>query len=42
MADPADAEAALAGLRAVLLGLGVAEADLTTEQYTDAVLALRG
>jgi adenylate cyclase, class 2 len=42
MADPADAEAALAGIRAMLPGLGVAEADLTTEQYTDAVLARRG
>jgi adenylate cyclase, class 2 len=42
MADPADTAAALEDIRAVLLRLGIAEGDLTTEQYTDAVLAQRG
>lgn len=41
MADPADTEAALAGIRALLLRLGIVGDDLTTEQYTDAVLARR-
>lgn len=41
MTDPADTEAALAAIRAVLLRLGIADDDLTTEQYTDAVLAQR-
>ena len=41
MADPADTEAALAAIRAVLLRLGIVGDDLTTEQYTDAVLARR-
>jgi adenylate cyclase, class 2 len=43
MADPADTEAALTAIRAVLPRLGIVGDDLTTEQYTDAVLAqLRG
>jgi len=41
MADPADTAAALADIRAALLKLGIADDDLTTEQYTDAVLAQR-
>lgn len=41
MADPVDTAAALAGIRAALLRLGIADDDLTTEQYTDAVLAQR-
>lgn len=36
-----DLPAALAVVRAVLAGLGIAEGDLTTEQYTDAVAAAR-
>jgi adenylate cyclase class 2 len=42
MTDPVDTVPALASIRAVLLRLGVADDDLTTEQYTDAVLAQRG
>jgi adenylate cyclase, class 2 len=41
MTDPVDTEAALAAIRAVLLRLGIVSDDLTTEQYTDAVLARR-
>lgn len=41
MTDPADTDAALAAIRAVLLRLGIVSDDLTTEQYTDAVLARR-
>ncbi|GAA4981091.1 class IV adenylate cyclase [Kitasatospora paranensis] len=36
-----DLESALAVVRSVLSGLGIAEDDLTTEQYTDAVAAAR-
>jgi adenylate cyclase, class 2 len=42
MTDPADTAAALASIRAVLLRLGIADDDLTAEQYTDAVLAQHG
>jgi adenylate cyclase, class 2 len=42
MTDPVDIDAALAAIRAVLLRLGIVGDDLTTEQYTDAVLARRG
>ena len=42
MADPVDIEAAVASVRAVLFGLGIVGDDLTTEQYTDAVLARLG
>jgi len=41
MTDPADTAAALADIRAVLSDLGIADDDLTTEQYTDAVLRQR-
>jgi adenylate cyclase, class 2 len=41
IADPQDTEAALAAVRAELLRLGIVDDDLTTEQYTDAVLAKR-
>ncbi|MBA9003935.1 class IV adenylate cyclase [Thermomonospora cellulosilytica] len=41
MADPGDVESALADVRAVLAELGVTKDDLTTEQYTDAVLQAR-
>ncbi|MFB7476784.1 class IV adenylate cyclase [Kitasatospora sp. NPDC056184] len=40
-ADERELPAALAAVRAVLAGLGVAEGDLTTELYTDAVAAAR-
>jgi adenylate cyclase, class 2 len=42
MADPVDTQTALTDIRAVLLRLGIASEDFTTEQYTDAVLARRG
>lgn len=41
MAEPADTEAALAAIWAAQLRLGIVSDDLTTEQYTDAVLAQR-
>ena len=40
-ADEAGPPAALAVVRSVLAGLGIGEDDLTTEQYTDAVAAVR-
>jgi adenylate cyclase, class 2 len=40
-ADEADLAAALGDVRAVLGELGIAEDDLTTELYTDAVLRTR-
>jgi len=39
--DQADIAAALADIRAVLSDLGITDDDLTTEQYTDAVLRQR-
>ncbi|GAB3990570.1 hypothetical protein GCM10029978_118800 [Actinoallomurus acanthiterrae] len=42
MADEADVGAALDDVRAVLRELGVDDGDLTTEQYTDAVMRARG
>ncbi|UNZ18242.1 class IV adenylate cyclase [Streptomyces sp. 891-h] len=39
--DEADVQAALADVRAVLESLGIEDADLTRELYTDAVLARR-
>jgi hypothetical protein len=42
VSSPEDTHAALADIRAVLLRLGILGEDLTTEQYTDAVLARRG
>lgn len=39
--DHDDLDAALADIRAVLGQLGITEADLTTEPYTDAVMQLR-
>lgn len=42
MADEADLDAALADVLTVLHDLGVADDDLTTEQYTDAVMQARG
>jgi adenylate cyclase, class 2 len=42
MADATDTAAALADIRTVLMRLGIADDDLTTEQYTDTVLAQRG
>jgi adenylate cyclase class 2 len=41
MTDQAGIDAALAELRAVLLRLGIDSEDLTTEQYTDAVIRSR-
>jgi adenylate cyclase, class 2 len=41
LADEADLAAALGGVRAVLGELGIGENDLTTEQYTDAVMRAR-
>jgi adenylate cyclase class 2 len=41
MADEPDLDAALTDVRAVLGELGISEGDLTTEQYTDAVLRSR-
>lgn len=41
MADDAELPAALADVRAVLADLGITEADLTTEKYTDAVMRAR-
>lgn len=41
MADEEDLDAALADIRTVLYDLGIAEEDLTTEQYTDAVMQAR-
>jgi len=42
MADEEELGAALAVVRSVVAELGVADADLTTELYTDAVLSRRG
>ncbi|MFD0686826.1 class IV adenylate cyclase [Actinomadura fibrosa] len=42
MAEEEDVDRALADVRAVLAELGIGEDDLTTEQYTDAVLKARG
>jgi adenylate cyclase class 2 len=42
MADEADTGAALADVRTVLRDLGISDDDLTTEQYTDAVMHARG
>jgi adenylate cyclase class 2 len=42
MADDADVDAALADVRTALSDLGVTDDDLTTEQYTDAVMRARG
>ncbi|WP_433179027.1 class IV adenylate cyclase [Actinoallomurus sp. CA-150999] len=42
MADEADVSAALDDVRAVLHELGLNDDDLTTEQYTDAVMSVRG
>ena len=42
MADEADVGAALDDLRVVLHELGINDDDLTTEQYTDAVMNARG
>jgi len=41
MTDPAYTAAALADIRAVLSDLGITDDDLTTDQYTDAVLRQR-
>jgi adenylate cyclase class 2 len=41
MVDEADVDAALADVLAVLRDLDIAEEDLTTEQYTDAVMRTR-
>lgn len=41
MSDADDADEALTNVRAMLLRLGIDSEDLTTEQYTDAVLASR-
>lgn len=41
MSSPQDTQAALADVRTVLLQLGIGGEDLTTEQYTKAVLARR-
>ena len=41
MADRTDVEPALSDVRAVLRDLGVADEDLTIEQYTDAVMRAR-
>ncbi|MFE9391193.1 class IV adenylate cyclase [Streptomyces sp. NPDC006784] len=40
--DDGDVQAALEDVRAVLVGLGIDDGDLTTEQYTDAVAESRG
>ena len=40
-AEESDVQAALADVRAVLAELGIDDGDLTTEQYTDAVAAVR-
>lgn len=40
-ADGDDLDTALADVRAVLADLGITDADLTTEQYTDAVMRAR-
>jgi adenylate cyclase, class 2 len=42
IASPEDTQAALGDIRAMLEQLGVPSKDLTTAQYTDAVLAQRG
>lgn len=42
MADDPDVDAALTDVRTVLHDLGIADDDLTTEQYTDAVMRARG
>jgi adenylate cyclase class 2 len=42
IASPEDTHAALADVRAVLQQLAITSEDLTTEQYTDAVLAQHG
>jgi adenylate cyclase class 2 len=41
MADETEVDAALADVQTVLHDLGIAD-DLTTEQYTDAVMQARG
>jgi adenylate cyclase class 2 len=41
MADEAETDAALGDVRAVLHDLGITDDDLTTEQYTDAVMRAR-
>jgi adenylate cyclase class 2 len=41
MTDDADVDAALSDIRTVLGDLGIVNDDLTTEQYTDAVLRAR-
>jgi adenylate cyclase class 2 len=41
MAAESDVDQALADVRAVLAELGIADDDLTTEQYTDAVMRAR-
>jgi len=41
MTDEGGTSAALSGIRAVLTRLGITDDDLTTEQYTDAVLRSR-
>ncbi|MGH3401048.1 MAG: class IV adenylate cyclase [Streptosporangiaceae bacterium] len=41
MTGPESTDAALADVRAVLLGLGITDSDLTTEQYTEAVMKSR-
>ncbi|HKS48073.1 MAG TPA: class IV adenylate cyclase [Amycolatopsis sp.] len=42
MADPDDVPAALGTVRGVLADLGITDADLSTESYTDRVAARRG
>lgn len=42
MANEADVDAALADIRRTLSDLGFTDDDLTTEQYTDAVMRARG
>jgi adenylate cyclase, class 2 len=42
MADEGDLDTALADVLTVLHDLGIADEDLTTEQYTDAVMRARG
>jgi adenylate cyclase class 2 len=41
LADEEDMAAALSDVRALLGNLGIADCDLTTEQYTDAVMRAR-
>lgn len=42
MTSPDDIQADLADIQTVLLRLGIADEDLTTEQYTEAVLTRHG